>query len=108
MADDAWDKLLGLKTDLVRASDIAATLADLPDDHAVIEVYLEDVEQAMFIVAANRMADLLGIEVFRLDVEDGKPQMIVGFGTTVDDARRRIERVYRARHRETDLGLDED
>ena len=108
MIDNAWDKLLCLKTDLVRSSDIPAALAELPDERAVIEVYLDDVEQAMFIVAANRMADLLGIVCFRLDVEDGKPQMIFGFGATVEEAKQRIERAYKARQREVDLGLDEE
>ncbi len=108
MVDDAWDKLLALKTDLLRSSDIPAALTLMPDDQAVIDVYLDDVEQAMFIVAANRMADLLGIEVFRLDVEDGRPQMVFGFGTTVENAKKRIERVYAARQHEVELGMDED
>ena len=67
--------------------DRAEGLAALPDERAVIEVYLDAIEQDMFILAANRMADLLGIETLRVNVEDGMPQFIMSYGTRMDATR---------------------
>ena len=69
----------------------------------MIEVYLDDIEQDMFILAADRMADSLGIETLRLDVEDGMPQFVMAFGTSAEDARQRIVRYYEAREQELDV-----
>ena len=44
----------------------------------------------MFLVAANRMAELLGIEVFRLDGEEGMPQFVLSLGTSVEEGRDRM------------------
>lgn len=103
---DCWGKLLGLKTELLFSQDYGATLQALPLDATVIEVYSDDVEQAMFLVAANRMAELLGIELFRLDIEDGKPQFVVSFGVSVKEARERMEAFYEGKQEEVELGLD--
>ena len=73
MIDDCWETLIALKTELRMWPDRAESLAALPDEQAVIEVYLDDIEQDMFILAANRMADLLGIETLRVNIEDGMP-----------------------------------
>ena len=102
MIDDSWEKLLNLKTRLLLSSDRAATLADLADEEGVIEVYADDVEQGMFVVAAARMADLLGIVCFRLDVEEGKPQMIFSFGSTHEEAKVRMRRHYEAIRRDVE------
>jgi hypothetical protein len=107
MHHDAWDRLLALKTKLVACDDRQAVRGSMPPDEAVIEVYADDVEQAMFVVAANRMADLLSIACFRVDIEDGQPQMIVSFGSTTEDAKRRIERLLISQQREAELSLDE-
>ena len=103
MIDDCWEKLIALKTELRMWPDRTEALASLPDERAVIEVYLDVIEQDMFILAANRMADLLGIETLRVDVEDGMPQFIMAFGTTVEDARQRMVRYYEAREEELDV-----
>ena len=50
-----------------------------------------------------RVADLLGIETLRVDVEDGMPQFVMGFGTTTEYARQRMMRYYEAREQELDV-----
>ena len=103
MIDDCWEKLIALKTELRMRPDRAEGLAALPDERAVIEVYLDDIEQDMFILAANRMADLLGMETLRVDIEDGRPQFVMAFGTSTEDARQRMMRYYEAREQELDV-----
>ena len=106
MIDDCWEKLIALKTELRMWPDRGEGLAALADERAVFEVYLDDIEQDMFILAANRMADLVGIETLRVDIEDGMPQFIMSFGTTVENARARMTRYYEARGQEMDVHDD--
>ena len=104
MISDSWDKLLGLNTKALLSSDFPAALAGLDADVTIIEVYADDIEQAMFLRAAYTMADLLGITCFRLDIEDGMPQFVLSFGKDIEDARERMRRYYERMEEMADVG----
>lgn len=59
MLADHWQNLLALKTKLLLLQDKAADLRQLFDEEAIIEVYADDIEHAMFIVATNRLTLIL-------------------------------------------------
>jgi hypothetical protein len=48
----------------------------------------------MFLAAVHRLAERRGLEVLRIDVEDGKPSMILSLGATHEDARSRAEALF--------------
>jgi len=87
--------LAALAGELIRAEDPHRALLRCDPEQVVFELYLPDIEEEMFLAAAHRLVDRMGMTLLRINVPDGRPNLVLCIGSTLDQARQSAITYYR-------------